>query len=464
MERFYLGVDASKGYADFTILDSNEQTVMANFQLDDTPAGHEQLYKLLGAFSKEHSDCRLYAGIESTGGYENNWFHCLLGFRDPLNLKAARLNPCGVSNNSKAGLKRMGTDKISAHGVAQYLIDHPEKVNYTYQDQTAGLRKRYKVINMLIKQKGQLLNHLESMLYAAHPQLMIYFSNDTPKWILALLKKYPSAVRLARAKAKSVAQIPFITKARAEELIADAKKSVASCCDPDTEEAIKLTVGHIQHLQKTEETQKKKLATDCSLPEVELLKSFKGISDYSAIGLMLEIQNISRFVSAKKLAAFFGVHPMYKESGDKTGRMRMSKMGRKEPRRILYMVALSAIGCNPLIRDFYEKQLEKGMVKMAAVGACMHKILRIVYGMLVNNSPFDPRIDEANQQKRKPAKNKIKKDRNRRYQEIDPKAPVSRRQGLKRRGNGSQSQSDGVTKCGITAPVSTNDSNPNTTG
>lgn len=455
MERFFMGVDASKGYADFTILDLKKETVVPNFQLDDTPAGHKRLNELLVGFSSDRPGSRLFAGIESTGGYENNWFNSLLGFRDIVDLEVARLNPCGVSNNQKAGLKKVTTDKISARSVAEYLIDHPENVNYKHQDQTAGLRKRYKVISMLIKQKSQMLNHLESMMYSAHPQLMIYCKDQTPKWVLTLLKLYPSAARLARAKAKSVAKIPYITRDRAIELIADARISVASCSDSDTEHAIKMTVEHILHLQKAEDIQKKKLTDDCFAPEVELLKTFKGISDYSATGLMVEIQDVTRFKSVKKLASFFGVHPVYKSSGDYTGQMRMSKNGRKEPRSILFMAALSAIKCNPLIRDIYEMHLAKGMAKMAALGACMHKILRIVYGMLKSNSAFDPQIDKGNRQKSKATRLTIITDKSRRYQELDSKAPVSRRQGLKRRGNGDQSQSDGVTECEITAPVST---------
>ena len=85
------------------------------------------------------------------------------------------------------------------------------------------------------------------------------------------------------------------------------------------------------------------MAKHCSVPEVDLLKSFIGIKDYSAIGLILEIQAAERFLSVKKLASFFGLHPVYKVSGDGVGRFRMSKKGRKEPRKILFMVTLTAI-------------------------------------------------------------------------------------------------------------------------
>jgi hypothetical protein len=78
----------------------------------------------------------------------------------------------------------------------------------------------------------------------------------------------------------------------------------------------------------------------------------------------------------------------------------MSKKGKKEPRHILFMVAFSATQRNPLIRSIYSKHVQKGMNKMAAIGVCMYKILRIIYGMLKHNRAFDPKIDRQNREKR----------------------------------------------------------------
>lgn len=50
------------------------------------------------------------------------------------------------------------------------------------------------------------------------------------------------------------------------------------------------------------------------------------------------------------------------------------------------------------------------MEKMAAIGLCMHKILRIIYGMLKHNRVFDPEIDWKNRGKRL-SKGKIFKPR-----------------------------------------------------
>ena len=453
MNHYYLGIDVSKGYSDFILLNSAKQSVEENFQLDDTFDGHQKLYNILSGFCTHHPKAQIYAAVESTGGYENNWFGSLLRFQGSLPLNTARLNPCGVSNNSKAGLDRNITDKISAENVAKYMIEHPEKVTYQHHDPLASLRRQWGFVKMLIKQKTQLLNQLESNLYVANPEILPYCKNGVPNWVLSLLLQYPTAPKLAKARKSSVVLIPHVTPQKAKELIEAAKQSVASATDEVTAQIIKATVKQIKQLLKSIDAQVKIMTDKCRVPEVELLKTFKGIGAFSAIGLILEIGSVERFASAKKLASFFGLHPVYKKSGDGTWGFHMSKKGRTAPRQILYMVAMVAIKSNPLIREIYLKHTEKGMEKMEALGLCMHKILRIIYGMLKHNKPFDPEIDRRNRAKTTQNKTKICRDRNRRYQGFDAQAPISRRHAQKRKER-KQSQSDNNAKSGIkNAPV-----------
>jgi transposase len=453
MEPFYMGIDVSKGYADFMIIDRQKHPVVKAFQIDDTFDGHRCLYNALERFFTEHSDSSLFVGMESTGGYENNWYHSLIQFQGSLNIQTARLNPLGVMHNSKADLKKNTTDKISAQNIAEYLVAHPEKVVYQKNDQLAGLRRQWGFVQMLTKQCGQFLNQLNSLLYTASPELLHYCQTGVPAWMLKLLINYPGATKLKKAHVKSVAKIPYVTTKRAQQLIAEAKASVASATDPATQQLIVATARQILHLKRSIADQTKQMIDQCNQPEVELLKSFPGISDSSAVGLIIEIQTVKRFANVKKLVSFFGVHPVYKISGDGVGGMKMSKQGRKEPRRILYMIALSAIQHNPLIRQVYEKHKKEGKHNMAALGICMHKILRMVYGMLKHNQPFDQLIDINNQQGRTRTTNVGTESRtNRRFQDYDADAPVSRRQ-RKRRLERERSNSVDDTKSGITAPV-----------
>lgn len=432
MSEYFLGIDVSKGYADFILLDNQKNIIEKNFQLDDTFEGHNYLYSFLSSFIANTPNAQIITAVESTGGYENNWVNLLLKLQEAIPVSVTRLNPFGVSHSSKADLKRVITDKISALTIAEYLINHRSKISFAQEDYFAPLRKQWIFIKLLIKQKVQLYNQLESLLYSVNPELLIFCKHGKAKWVLQLLKRYPSASSLSKASVACLTKISYITAEKAATLINNAKSSVASVTDKVSSSLLKAVVEQILSLDKSIAEQVKLLEKNCSLPETELLKSFTGIGTYSAVGLMLEIRAVERFPSAKKLAAFFGLHPVYKLSGDGIGGIHMSKKGRKEPRLILFNIARTAITYNPLIKEIYQKHLKAGMTGLAALGVVMHKILRIIYGMLRHNSMFNPEIDKLNSEKTiKPVVKQLTL-KHRRYQSFDSSAPISRKQSKKR--------------------------------
>jgi transposase len=434
MANYYLGCDVSKGYADFIILDSSKKIVEHVFQLDDTFEGHNQFFHFLQNFFKHHPDATLFSAVESTGGLENNWLALFKRLADLMNIKSSRINPVGPNALHRASLERNSNDAISAKLIAEYLIVYPEKVDYDTDDPYASLRKQWNLIEIYKKQKTQLSNQLSIILYTSMPFLVKYCRDGIPNWLLLLLSKYPSASKLIRTKESTLAKIRYISHSRAQVIIADAKQNIGSAGDDATSFIIKSTVQQILQLKGKIETHRQYMITHCDLPEVDLLQSFTGIGIYSAIGLILNIVSIDRFPSAKHLASYFGVHPVYKTSGDGKGAFRMSKKGRSAPRQILYMVARSSIVHNPLIIEIYINHLKKGNCKSSALGVCMHKILRIVFGMLKNQKPFDPEIDLRNRNRmRNTGVVAQVSDTKRRFQENADDAPVSRRQNMKRR-------------------------------
>ncbi len=433
-KQHYLGIDVSKGYADFTILNKEKTIVEENFQLDDTFEGHQKLFNFLKTHFERNSKLTLYCAVESTGGYENNWYNSLHKYQSRLNLFVARLNPLGVHHSSKAALNRITTDKESARNVAEYLVSYPEKVDYQRKPFLATAKRVWTFISLLKKQKTQLYNELESILYIANPEIIPYCSDGLRVWTLKLLEKYPTAKHIARAKVESISKIPYVSKTRAKDLVENAKNSIASGADETTKEIIISLVKQISSLKMNIDKHLKILESNIDLPnEIEILKSFDGIGTYSAVGLMLEIGSIERFSSSKKLVSFFGIHPIYKESGDGRSAVRMSKKGRKQPRHILFNVTRYGIAHNEFIKNIYAKHLKKGMAKKAAMGAIMHKILRIIYGMLKSRKSFDAQVDRNNRLKIRVIKQSSKISTNRRLQPHDSMAPISKRQAKKRK-------------------------------
>lgn len=437
--KLYLGGDVSKGYADWVVLSENKQIVHENFQLDDTYAGHCQLYTIIESYFDRNNGLEMYAAVESTGGYENNWFSTLKSYQKVFNLKVARINPSGVNLNRRAAMKRNVTDAISALSIAEYIINHPDNIVYDQEDKWKTLCRHWNFVEMQKAQRTQTINQLETILYCANPILMRYKKGNLPRWLLELIIRCPTAEKLAKAKPESIAKIPYLKLSRARSLVAEAKQNIASATDRNAELLVRQIALQIKAYDQNIKTQMQLIEKELICPEIEILKSFKGIDTVSAIGLLLEIETIERFRTVKGFSCYFGLHPRFKQSGDKIIGVRMSKQGSKNMRKILFNIAKGAITFNPLITEVYERKLSEGMSKMAAIGVCMHKILRIIYGMLKNKQSFNSLIDKQNYEKSK-SKQQEKQhqessniQKNRRYQKFDESAPVSRKQTKKRK-------------------------------
>jgi transposase len=454
MANYYLGSDVSKGYADFIILDEKSQVKEKYFKLDDTANGHQKLYRFLQQFFEKHQKAVIFAAVESTGGYENNWYQSLRSFGTELPIKTARLNPRGVHHHSKAALKRNTTDKISATTIAEYQINYPQVIQYDHEDRFKSMKRLFTVYRMFTKIRTQLLNQMESLLYTANPELIQYRKDNTPKWLLRLLGEYPVATDLANASIESLAQIPYVSCERAKEIISAAQNSVASASDSPTQIVIKNLVHQIIEIDRSILNLKKEAARFVDVSEIGLLTSIGSIGIMSAVGLYIELGGcIENYPRAKELCSFWGIHPVIKDSGDGMMVPKMSKNGRKVPRAILFMTVLNGIQNDPFIQNIYHRELKKGKCKMSAIGVCMHKLARVIFGVLKNRTPFDPEIDRRNQKYSKPKReNKSQNRDDRRFQKEDLNAPISRKQNKKRKEQ-EESQSQLVTINEIIVPV-----------
>jgi len=122
-----------------------------------------------------------------------------------------------------------------------------------------------------------------------------------------------------------------------------------------------------------------------------LLTTIPGIGGLTANTLLAEIGDISAFDGAPQLAAYAGLNPQGHRSGSSVHKKtRISKQGRSELRRCLYMPAVVAMSYNPVIQNLSYRMTERGSLKMEIVVAAMRKLLHIAYGVLKNQLPFDP--------------------------------------------------------------------------
>lgn len=169
-KEYFLGIDVSKGYADFILLNDHLEQIEPCVQLDDTARGYIALEDFLDKYYKLLPGLTIYAGFESTGGYERNWHRFLLSLTPKYDLKVARVNPVAIKGISKASLDRSITDETSAINIATYMASYKSKLDFNSgepEESFQDSRSVYTYYKMLVKQETQLNNQLEKLLYQA---------------------------------------------------------------------------------------------------------------------------------------------------------------------------------------------------------------------------------------------------------------------------------------------------------
>jgi len=122
-------------------------------------------------------------------------------------------------------------------------------------------------------------------------------------------------------------------------------------------------------------------------PEVKLLMGFTGVDYYSAMLLVNEIGDITRFPSAKKLVSYAGLAPGTRQSADKIIHGHIVKEGNKRIRWILVEAAQHASRSDPRLHGFYQR-IHKRRGYQKAIVAVARKMLVSIYHVLSKNEVY----------------------------------------------------------------------------
>jgi transposase len=123
----------------------------------------------------------------------------------------------------------------------------------------------------------------------------------------------------------------------------------------------------------------------------QLLLSICGIGKRTAMLLLAELGDLSRFPNVRDLVAYVGLSPQLQCSGSSVhGPCPLSKHGHSVLRHALYFPAMSAARHNRAIKALYQRLLARGKPKMVALVAAMRKLLHQIYGVLRSGQSFDP--------------------------------------------------------------------------
>jgi len=123
--------------------------------------------------------------------------------------------------------------------------------------------------------------------------------------------------------------------------------------------------------------------------DAQLLMTIPGIGPYSALLLVAEIGDITRFRDSHKLCSYAGLAPSTRQSGHNIHQGHITKTGDKWIRWVLTQSVHIHIKYNTHLTQFYHHIAQRRGKKIAIV-ATASKLLRVIYWMLKNQEEFHP--------------------------------------------------------------------------
>jgi transposase len=124
--------------------------------------------------------------------------------------------------------------------------------------------------------------------------------------------------------------------------------------------------------------------------QLTLLQSIPGIGLKTALFLIVVTDGFKKFESASQLCSYAGITPTIRESGSSVrGRARISKVGNRKLRNLLFLCSFSAYKHNKGCREIFERITNKGKSKKLAMLAVSNKLLKQCFAIAKSGIPYD---------------------------------------------------------------------------
>jgi transposase len=413
-----LGIDPAKEKFTVCLLDDAGQPMNITGDYPMQRGGFEQLRNELRAHLRPVD--RLTVGIEASGALDDNLLVWLSGLKTDWSMQTLRVNAAMVTRFSAARPLRAKTDGVDARRTAQFTRFYAAQLEaFEHDAQAQAMGRLVNERAELVEQQTALTNRLKDRLIIAWPEFTQVFREPTGALALTALHAVPTAAVAARKRPAALAKVQaagtrgrILGQARAQQLVALAKQSIASARSDHDADAVLFMIDQLELLRRRIEQIERDLedyqttaptqtpsdsGASLSIPaQIGLIAGIRGIGTVGAATVVLRVRGLSRFTSGKALAAQLAVCPERFQTGRSMDRGRLCRRGDRRTRPTLYLLALMMTQFDPAMAFHCWRMKHKGLTPKQAVAACMNRLARLLWAMVSAQAAYDPARAIAN--------------------------------------------------------------------
>jgi len=327
---FFLGIDASKDFANVALLSGASPKKYKDFKFDQNANGFKSFLKWLLQQSQNDLS-KLFVCVEHTGIYIVE----ICNFLEEHEISYTLISPIALKRS--LGLQRGKSDKVDARRIATYAFKNRDDLPI-HRLATADLRE----LQALVTYRKRLQKSLQAIRISAKE--------------LALVETFGSVAHIS-------ADSERITKELAESM-------------KQVEQKILALIDTCQDIKK----------------KFDIIKTVPGVGWLTAISFIIYTQNFVAFTNPRKFACYAGTAPFEHSSGSSIrGKTGVSQMANKKMKTLLTTSAWSAINHYSEFSDYFNKKVDKkGKNKFSVLNAIRNKIIHRVFAVVRKNKAYVP--------------------------------------------------------------------------
>lgn len=389
---YIVGIDIGKRHHEATIMDGQGNVHGKSLRFANSHIGFN---KLLDLVKKVAGSDEAVFGMEATGHY---WLALYTHLRQqgyPVHVINA------VQSDALRGMyiRQAKNDSRDSFIIAEVIRFGRFCETSVSSPDLHALRELCRHRFWIVDSISDLKRKVIALLDQVFPEYEKLFTNTFGKTSLQLLSEYTTPEELLAVDTDKLAQTIYTSShgrhglQKAQEIKDAARNSFGILLASDS---IALLIR--QYIEQIRFVEAQVGAIDTEIARLlsdfdNQLTTITGIGPTLAAAILSEIGDISRFDCPGKLAAFAGIDPCVKQSGDFNGtRVHMSKRGSPYLRRAIWLASTVAAFKDPAISTYYQRKRAEGKSHLTALGHVSRKMVNIIFAVLRDNTPYSPAI------------------------------------------------------------------------
>ncbi|WP_304624924.1 IS110 family RNA-guided transposase [Sporosarcina obsidiansis] len=394
--------DVSMGKSTMVIYNRHRQCEFEGEILHNRPS-FEQLHATLQQLKTKDEQAPEIV-FEATGVYSKG----LEKFLQDHQYTYCCLNPIQANEETKT-MRRQKTDKADAHGLARTHFRNERAHTYVEEDYYGQMRAWSRYYNELDTEINHLHNRMHAILQLSFPELETVFSTRSALFLnIVQLYPHPDEVldhsrtiirnRLKQNTKKNLSLQR--AEAKGQCLMEAARLSYPAISRNDIRcEQVRDYARRIRDLKEKKEQLIKQMVTlSEEKVEYQVLMSYPGIGETTAVRIIGELGDIRRFKTHKQVNAYVGIDLRVYQSGKHQMKDIINRRGNRHLRKILFfmvktMITLRRKTKNHLV-EYYDKlkTQPQGKPHKVACVACMNKFLKLAFHLITHGKTYDYEI------------------------------------------------------------------------